>query len=156
MLRPRLAVEADNFGVLELKDNVAEILGERLPKEAPDVLENESFWPNGAHDVHCVWEHVALIAIALVLAADGKGLAWRAARDKLDSVLPLGQVDVANVIVEEPKVGAHRAVPVLPQGVAGIGVAFDNGDGIEASVVQPEGKATAARKKFNRVHPGGF
>jgi hypothetical protein len=99
-----------------------------------------------AHNVVGVWEHVTLVAVALVLAADGKGLARRAAGDQLDSVLPLRQVDVADVFVEKAKVGAHCAVPVFPESVAGIGVALDNGHRIEARIVQTQREAAAARK----------
>ncbi len=93
-----------------------------------------------------VREHVALVAIALMLAADGKGLARRPARDQLDPVLPLGQVHMADVFVKQAKIGAHRPVPVFPQSVARIGVALDYCDGIEARFVQAQCEPAASRK----------
>src|ERR1035438_614847 len=40
-----------------------------------------SFGEAGLHDLDGVWEHVAFVAVALMFAADGKGLAGRAAGD---------------------------------------------------------------------------
>ena len=60
----------------------------------------------------------ALITEALVLAANRKGLAWRPAGNQLNTVLPLIELDLANVLVEQLKFGTHGPQPVLSEGLA--------------------------------------
>ena len=61
-------------------------------------------------------------------------------------VLPLGQINVADILVEQTKVGAHRAMPIFPKCTAGVGVAFYHGHGVESGAMQAEGKTAAARE----------
>jgi len=68
----------------ELKVNVLEIVGERLPHEALHVLEDEGLRPEFAHSAHRLWKHVALVQIAPVFPTHRERLARRATGNEIN------------------------------------------------------------------------
>jgi hypothetical protein len=129
-----------------LEQDIGEILGERFAQQSAYILEDESLRAYRSHDMDRPRKHVTFIVVTTVFTADRKRLAGRTTGNQLHTVLPLAEIYMADVGVEQAEMLAHGAEPVRPQRLAGIGVSLDQRNRRETRAVQTESESATSRK----------
>jgi hypothetical protein len=129
-----------------LEKDIGEILGERFSQQAADILEDESLRAHRSYDLDRSRKHVPFIAVTAVLAPNRKRLAGGTTGNQLHTVLPLAEIYVADVGVEQTEMLAHESDPIRPQRLAGIRVSLNYHERRETRPVQTEGESATSRK----------
>ena len=152
MIGPSLSVSLWNIGKPQLVNNVAVVVRETRSKQSLHVFEYEPLGLNVPNRPNRFREHVALIRVSQVLAADGKRLTGGAAGHQLDAPFIRLEVMVSHVALHNLPVPhvLHTISPVTMQCSARVAIPIQDRDVLESGAGRPKREAPSTDKEFKR------
>jgi hypothetical protein len=98
---PSFFRQRDQFGVLELKLDVGEIVVKASTSQALHVLEDEGPRPGFSYGSNGLGEHIPRIIIGPMAPTEGERLTWRSTRDEVDFAFIDGKINVPDIAFDD-------------------------------------------------------